>query len=312
MVNKNDTNFLSPRNKNNKFKRFLISVFGKTAGDITFNIINYFIFILLFIVCLFPFFYVLIESLKLVDTSGPNPTVYFGFDAYGMVFNNDNLLSSLLFSIAVTLVSTFLSVVLTVLCAYPLTRANLRGRNIFLLYIIFAMLFSGGFIPFYLLITETLNLRGNPLVYIIIGLVSPYNIIIVKNFIKGIPEEIMESARVDGASEVRTLFQIVLPLSGPIIATIALWVAVGKWNDWMTSLYYMGDSDKSLWMFQYYLQEILATAGSDNPNPDPSIVALSENVRNSAVIISILPIIVVYPFIQKYFIKGVLLGSVKG
>ena len=311
MVEKND-NLLSPRKSDNKFKKFLINIFGKTAGDIAFNVVNYFIFILLFILCLYPFVYVLIESLKLIDTSGPNPTTYFGFDAYLLVFQNDSLFSSLLFSLGITLVSTFLSVAITVLCAYPLTRTKLRGRNGFLLFIIFSMLFSGGFIPYYLLITETLNLRGNPAVYIVVGLVSPYNIIIVKNFIKGIPEEVLESSRVDGASEIRTLFQIILPLSGPIIATVALWVAVGKWNDWMTSLYYMGDSDKSLWMFQYYLQEILTTASSDNPNPDPSIVALAENVRNSAVVISVLPIILVYPFIQKYFVKGVLLGSVKG
>lgn len=310
MVENND--ILVNSKQNNKFKRFFANVFGKTAGDIIFNILNYFFFIALFILCLYPFFYVLIESLKLVNTSGDVPTTYFGFDAYTLVFANESLLSSLLFSIGVTLLSTFLSVSLTVLCAYPLTRSKLKGKNFFLLFIVFSMLFSGGFIPYYLLITETLNLRGNPLVYIVVGLVSPYNIIIVKNFIKGIPEEILESSRVDGASEIRTLFQIILPLSGPIIATIGLWVAVGKWNDWMTTLYYMADGDKSMWMFQYYVQEILSTASSDNPNPDPSIVALAENVRNSAVVISVLPIILVYPFVQKYFVKGVLLGSVKG
>lgn len=310
MVRNNDT--LLAKKSDNKFKRFFQNIFGKTVGDVTFNIINYTIFIGLFVLCLFPFIYVVIESLKLVDTSGDNPTTYFGFDAYGLVFGNESLFSSLLFSLGITLLSTFLSVALTVLCAYPLTRSRLKGKNAFLLFIIFSMLFSGGFIPYYLLITETLGLRGNPAVYVVVGLVSPYNIIIVKNFIKGIPEEVLESSRVDGASEIRTLFQIILPLSGPIIATISLWVAVGKWNDWMTSLYYMADADKSLWMFQYYLQEILTTASSDNPNPDPSIVALAENVRNSAVVISVLPIILVYPFIQKYFVKGVLLGSVKG
>ena len=312
MVENKDNSFLVPKKNPSRLSKFLVSGFGKTPGDIVFNAVTYIFFLFLFFLCLYPFIYVLLESLKLVDTSGGQVTTHYGLDAYFLVFQNDSLFSSLLFSIVVTLISTLFSVILTVLCAYPLTRPALKGRNAFLLFIVFAMLFSGGFIPFYFLITETLNLGGNPLVYIVIGLVSPYNIIIVKNFIKGIPEEIMESARVDGASEIRTLFSIILPLSGPIIATIALWVAVGKWNDWMTTLYYMQDTDKSFWMFQYYLQEILNTASSDNPNPDKDIVALAENVRNSAVIISVLPIIIVYPFVQKYFVKGVLLGSVKG
>ena len=312
MVNKKNTSFLVPSKHDNRLKRFLAAGFGKTPGDIAFNIVTYLLVASLFLLCVFPFVYVFLESIKLVDTSGDTPVTHFGFEAYQLVFQNESLFGSLMFSIGVTALATILSVILTVLAAYPLTRPQLRGKNIFLLFIIFAMLFSGGFIPFYLLIRDTLNLSGNWLVYVIVGLVSPYNIIIVKNFIKGIPEEIMESARVDGASELRTLFSIVLPLSGPIIATIALWVAVGEWNDWMTSLYYMNTADKELWLFQYYLQEILNTASSDSPNLDNEIIALAENVRNSAVIISVIPIIVVYPFVQKYFVKGVLLGSVKG
>lgn len=302
---------LYPEKKRSKFKNYLISVFGKTKGDIIFNIVVYLIFLIFIFLCLYPFIYVLIDSLTLVDTSGDVNKTYFSFDAYTLVFKNDSLFASFMFSVLITLVSTVLSLVITILAAYPLTRKNLKGRKIILLFVIFAMLFSGGLIPYYLLIDQ-LGLVGNPLVYIVVGLVSPYNIIIVKNFIASLPEDLMESSRVDGAGELRTLFQIVLPLSGPIIATVALWVAVGKWNDWATTLYYMGDQKKSLWMFQYYLQEILKTASNDSPTFDPSVVALAKNVKNSAVIISILPIVIVYPFIQKYFVKGVLLGSVKG
>lgn len=309
MVEKNKP--LYPEKKRSKFKNYLISVFGKTKGDIIFNIVVYLIFFIFIFLCLYPFIYVLIDSLTLVDTSGDVNKTYFSFDAYTLVFKNDSLFASFMFSVLITLVSTVLSLVITILAAYPLTRKNLKGRKIILLFVIFAMLFSGGLIPYYLLIDQ-LGLVGNPLVYIVVGLVSPYNIIIVKNFIAALPEDLMESSRVDGAGELRTLFQIVLPLSGPIIATVALWVAVGKWNDWATTLYYMGDQKKSLWMFQYYLQEILKTASNDSPTFDPSVVALAKNVKNSAVIISILPIVIVYPFIQKYFVKGVLLGSVKG
>lgn len=302
---------LYPEKKRSKFKNYLISVFGKNKGDVIFNIVVYLIFLVFIFLCLYPFIYVLIDSLTLVDTSGDVNKTYFSFDAYTLVFKNDSLFASFMFSVLITLVSTVLSLIITILAAYPLTRKNLKGRKIILLFVIFAMLFSGGLIPYYLLIDQ-LGLVGNPLVYIVVGLVSPYNIIIVKNFIASLPEDLMESSRVDGAGELRTLFQIVLPLSGPIIATVALWVAVGKWNDWATTLYYMGDQKKSLWMFQYYLQEILKTASNDSPTFDPSVVALAKNVKNSAVIISILPIVIVYPFIQKYFVKGVLLGSVKG
>ena len=309
MVEKSEDLYLDK--KKSRFKRYLASVFGKTKNDIIFNCIVYFIFILFLFLCIYPFIYVLIDSLTLVDTSGDVNRSYFSFDAYIMVFKNSSLFTSLLFSILITIVSTFLSLVITILAAYPLTRKNLKGRKIILFLVVFAMLFSGGLIPYYLLIDQ-LGLVGNPLVYIVVGLVSPYNIIIVKNFISSLPEDLMESSKVDGSGEMRTLFKIVLPLSGPIIATVALWVAVAKWNDWSTTLYYMGDQKKDLWMFQYYLQEILKTASNESPTFDPSIVALAKNVKNSAVIISIIPIVVVYPFIQKYFVKGVLLGSVKG
>lgn len=310
MVEKKDISLYREK-KPNRFKEYLAGIFGKTKGDIAFNIVVYFVFLVFLFLCIFPFIYVLVDSLILVDTSGPVNRTYFSFDAYTLVFKNDSLFSSLMFSILITVASTFLSLVITILAAYPLTRKGLKGRKIILLFVIFAMLFSGGLIPYYLLIDQ-LGLVGSPLVYIVVGLVSPYNIIIVKNFIASLPEEVMESAKVDGASELRILFKIVLPLSGPIIATVGLWVAVAKWNDWATTLYYMGDQNKSLWIFQYYLQEILKTATNDSPTFDPSVVALAKNVKNSAVIISIIPIVVVYPFIQKYFVKGVLLGSVKG
>lgn len=297
--------------KRTRFATYLNSVFGKTKNDRIFNIIVYVIFILFLFLCLYPFIYVFIESLKLVDTSGDVNKTYFSFDAYLSIFRSDSLFPSFLFSVGITLAFTLLSLIVTVLAAYPLTRKSLKGRSPVLLFVIFAMLFSGGLVPFYLLISD-MGLVGNPLVYILVGLVSPYNIIIVKNFIAGLPEELFESARVDGAGELRVLLKIIIPLSGPIIATVALWVAVAKWNDYTTTLYYMQDSSKSTWMFQYYLQEILKTAQSDSPSPDPDIIALAKNVKNSAVIISVIPIIVVYPFIQKYFVKGVLLGSVKG
>lgn len=296
--------------KKSKFRLFLEKNFGKNAGDIIFNIFNYLLFAILIFVCFYPFFHVVKTSLvsnKLVDGV---PTKVISFEAYIEILNNDGLLRAFLLSIGIVAVYVVLHVFFTVLSAYPLSKKNLKGKKAILLLLVFSMLFSGGLIPYYILIRD-LGLRDNLLVYIIPGLISPFNIIIVRNFIKGIPEEIFEAAKIDGASETKILFNIVFPLSGPIIATIALWAGVGKWNDWMTGVLYMSDS-KDLWMIQQFLRNILITASTAQGTVDKDIMMMAEGVKMAAIVISIVPIIIIYPFVQKFFVKGVLLGSVKG
>jgi putative aldouronate transport system permease protein len=297
-----------------KQKSFLTKIaqkyFGRTVGDVVFNTVLYLAFTLLLFICIYPFAYVLIKSLTVVDTSDPyHPVNTIALDAYATIVKETGIFRSFLLSVGVVFVFTVISVFITVLTAYPLSRKGLSGRKIFIFYILFCVLFSGGLIPYYILIKD-LQLRNTVLVYVITGLLSPYNIIIVKNFISGIPEEIFESAKIDGAGEIRTLLRIVFPLSGPIVATISLWEAVGKWNNWMTGVLYV--TDKSKWMIQQYLREILITASNQSGTVDPEIMALSENIKMAAIVISILPIIIAYPFVQKYFVKGTLLGSVKG
>ena len=290
--------------------RILQKYFGRSIRDIIFNIILYVLFAALLFICLYPFAYVLAKSLTVVDTTDPyNPKNTIAIDAYVTIVSGTGIFRSFLLSVGVVFVFTVLSVFITVLSAYPLSRKGLSGRKIFIFYVLFCVLFSGGLIPYYILIKD-LQLRNTILVYIITGLLSPYNIIIVRNFISGIPEEIFESAKIDGAGEFRTLLQIVFPLSGPIVATISLWEAVGKWNNWMTGVLYV--TDKNKWMIQQYLREILITASNQSGAVDPEIMALSENIKMAAIVISILPIIIAYPFVQKYFVKGTLLGSVKG
>lgn len=296
--------------KKSKFRLFLEKNFGKNAGDIVFNIFNYLLFAILIFVCFYPFFHVVKTSLvsnKLVDGV---PTKVISFEAYIEILSNDGLLRAFLLSIGIVAVYVVLHVFFTVLSAYPLSKKNLKGKKAILLLLVFSMLFSGGLIPYYILIKD-LYLFDNPLVYIIPGLISPFNIIIVRNFIKGIPEEIFEAAKIDGASETKILFNIVFPLSGPIIATIALWAGVGKWNDWMTGVLYMANS-KDLWMIQQFLRNILITASTVQGTVDKDIMMMAEGVKMAAIVISIVPIIVIYPFVQKFFVKGVLLGSVKG
>lgn len=307
-INSSSKNRISVKKSNFKLK--IEKYFGKTVGDKIFNTINYLLFALLMFICFYPFFHVLKTSLvakKLVDGV---PKEILSFESYIQILNNDGLLKSFLLSIGIVFVYVALHVFFTVLSAYPLTKKTLKGRKVILLILVFSMLFSGGLIPFYILIRD-IGLRGNPLVYIIPGLISPFNIIIVRNFIKSIPEEIFESAKIDGASEMRILFNIVFPLSGPIIATIALWAGVGKWNDWMTGVLYMANK-KDLWMIQQFLRNILITASSGQGVVDPEIMKMADGVKMAAIVISIVPIIIIYPFVQKFFVKGVLLGSVKG
>lgn len=302
---------LMPKKKENRFTNYLKGIFGKSKGEIIFSVLNYLLFAILIVVCVFPFIYVLIKSLKMTDFSSGSPVTKYGFDTYIMVLQDPDMFSSFILSIIVTVVSTFTSLVITILGSYPLIRKDLKGRNLILLFVIFAMLFSGGLIPFYCMIQD-LALDNTILIYFVIGLVSPYNIIIVKNFFASLPQEIFESARVDGANEFKTLIKIALPLSGPIIATIALWTAVGKWNDWMTSMYYMSTQPRSTWMFQYLLQNVIAEATPQQGAGNADLILRAEEIKSATIVLSILPIIIVYPFVQKYFVKGVLLGSVKG
>lgn len=299
------------KSKKNPFRAFFVKYFGIKVSDIVFNTLNYLLFLVLFLLFLYPFYYVVKESL-LVQYLTPdgNPATKISLESYFIILNNNGLGESFLLSIGITLIYTVFAVLITMLSAYPLSRKEFKGRNAVLVFLVISMLFSGGLIPYYLVITQ-LGLKNNPLVYILVGLVSPFNIIIARNFIKGIPEEIFDSARVDGASETRVVFQIVFPLSGPIVATIALWVAVGKWNDWMTGVLYM-QNRKDLWMVQQFLRNILITSTAGEGVVDPDVMAMATSVKMAAIVISVLPILLIYPFVQKYFVKGVLLGSVKG
>lgn len=299
------------KKKYNPFVRFLRRVFGTNRTDIIFNVVLY-LFILIFLaIMIMPFVYVIAESFKSRKLVDGMPTEIWSFAAYVKVLENDAIFRSYLNTIGTTVVGTLIAVCLTTVGAYPLSRKNLRGRQVFLVYVLITMLFSGGLIPFYILIRNVLQLTDSYLVYVIIGATGAFNIFIVKGYFQGIPEELYESASLDGAGEFRVFFSIYLPLSKPIIATVALWVAVGKWNDYMTGLLYIKSTEKLL--IQNVLRGMLSKATSSSGiGGDSSLQALAESTKMATVVISIIPIMLVYPFVQKYFTKGVMLGSVKG
>ena len=196
--------------------------------------------------------------------------------------------------------------------AYPMSRAYMPLRKQLMLIVIFAMLFDGGIIPLYLLI-KNLRLIDNRLVYILPSLIGAYNAIIMINSFKALPESLVESAKLDGAREMTVLFRIILPLSKPVLATVALWSAVGQWNTWMDGLLYINSNDKQI--LQIFLQRIVKQSQLSIEAGMTNVDVMSytaETVTSATIIVTILPILFVYPYVQKYFVKGIMLGSVKG
>lgn len=291
-------------------KKWALDIFGKNAEQRVFNIINYVLFTLFTLIMLAPFIYVLVVSFQQKAIVNDVSVNVFGIGAYKHVLGNPNILRAFLNTIGTVLIGTAFAVCMTMLGAYPLSKKHMRGRGFLLVYVLITMLFSGGLIPFYLLI-KNLGLGDSYLVYIVIGALGAFNIFIVKNFYQGIPVELEEAAKIDGANEFQVFFRVYLPLSKSIMATIALWISVGKWNDYMTGLLYIDSPQKLL--IQNVLRDMLVTASTTSgTGADAGLLNLSESIKMATVVIAMVPIMCVYPFVQKYFTKGVIMGSVKG
>jgi putative aldouronate transport system permease protein len=229
------------------------------------------------------------------------------FKAYHELFTTTNIPRAFWITIFITIVGTLVNLVLTSLMAYPLSRRNLPGRQIFLLMIVFTMLFSGGLIPTYLIV-KALGLVDSVWSMILPNAIWSFNVLIMKSFFENIPEELFESARMDGAKEFRILWQIVLPLSIPSMLTVGLFYMVGHWNEFFQAIMYV--TDRNLFPLQVVIREILMM--TQQPLENVENMLPTETMQMAAVVIASLPIILVYPFIQKHFTKGMLLGSVKG
>ena len=237
------------------------------------------------------------------------PTV----NSFREVFRDPSVLQSLVFSIYLTVMFTVIAMALTIACAYPLTRPELRGRKFFTMMIVITMYFTGGILPLYVLI-KTLGLLNSMWSLILPLAVSPYNLIILRTSLLSVPDSITESALIDGASYFRILIQIILPLSMPILATLSLFYAVGRWNMFQDALFYI--SDAKLYTLQLKLAYIVIN------NTSPEVFQLEgaaagyrivpAAITAATVIVATVPILIAYPWLQRYFISGVMLGSVKG
>lgn len=241
------------------------------------------------------------------------------FAAYKYVFKNPGeILQAYKITAIFSFAAMVLSVFLMAMIAYPLSRNELKGRGKISIYLYFTMLFSGGLVPSYILMTQYLHLDDTIWIYILPGLISPWYVFMIRTFFQGIPKAMIESADIDGASELRIFLTMMLPLSKPVLAAVALFIFLGKWNDWMTSMLYI--NDKSLISLQYLLQRIMqnitllkeATSQSGGLGLASAADIPSETVRMAMAVVVAGPALVVFPFFQKYFVKGLTVGSVKG
>lgn len=285
----------------------------RSAEDWLVDGVAYGLALLLMVSIILPFMQVITISMSpasVVNESGFHliPTK-FDFSGYSKIASDGNFWRSYGVTILRTVLGTVCGVLVTMLTAFPLAKANLPYRKGLMMFVVFTMYFSGGMIPKYLLI-KNLGLTNNFLVYILPCLITGFALIITRNFFMGIPPALEESAKIDGASNLRVLFSIYLPLSMPVMATIALWYSVEHWNAWMDNMLYVTKS--SLYVLQYVLQTILANGQTADMEMVTDVIVHTETMKMAALILSLLPIVCTYPFLQKYFVKGMIVGSVKG
>ncbi|MDQ1909937.1 carbohydrate ABC transporter permease [Paenibacillus sp. GD4] len=289
----------------------------KSFNSRLFDGVNYFLLTLVGLVTILPFIHVVAGSFTTVQELAEKqfvliPTVW-TLDAYRYVFSTNTLVMGLAVSIGITLFGTMFSMALTSFMAYGLARRDLDGRNTIMFLVVFTMLFSGGMIPTFLVVKE-MGLIDTYASQVIPVAINAFNLIIMRNFFQNLPDGIEESAKIDGCGDWGILFKIVIPLSMPAIATISLFYAVTYWNTYMSAILYLNDTAK--WPVQVILRQIVILASglsADTSGMDDSFVTPPEQtVKMAVIVVATIPILLVYPFLQKHFAKGALMGSIKG
>ena len=282
-----------------------------------------YVFIVLFmlalmIVTLYPFLYVLFASISnpadLMQTRGAilTPVGNITAAAYQAVMDNPNILIGYRNTLFYVTAGTLLDLVMTTLGAYALSRKNVMFKNWIMLGIVFTMFFSGGLIPRYLLISQTLNLQDTPLALILPGAIGTFNLIILRTAFETVPVTLEEAARMDGANDLQILWNVIIPMSLPTLAVITLFYAVGHWNAWFDAMLFLRHRD--WYPLQLVLREILisnSTATMSSGASAADVMPLGETIKYATIIVATVPILCIYPFVQKYFVKGVMIGAIK-
>lgn len=297
-------------NRNNKVKM--------STGYKIFNVINYMLLLMLVFITVYPMYYIFIVSIS-SGTYVSRGDVHLlpkgiNFSAYKTVFQNSDIWRSYLNTIIYTTVGTAINIVLSSMCAYPLSRKDFYGKSVFTFIVAFTMFMSGGMIPLYLVVLK-LGLIDTIWAIVLPPAINTFNMIIMRTFFQGIPVSLQESAFLDGANDLQILWKIILPLSKPIMATMVLFYAVQHWNSFFSALIYL--NSKSKYPVQILLRNIViagefADQQTSIGNVESNFAVVATNYKYAVIIISVVPILMVYPFLQKHFAKGVMVGALKG
>ncbi|MEK3722870.1 carbohydrate ABC transporter permease [Paenibacillus sp. FSL H8-0034] len=285
----------------------------RTTGEKIFGYVNGFLLIIFCITILYPFINIIAISFS--STAAANTgsiTIFpigFNISAYKYLANYSQLVTGFNVTMFVTIIGTALNLIFTVVTAYPLSRKYLPYRKPVKFFLLLTMLFPPGIVQLYILYIN-LNLIDSIWVLIIPGLINTFNVIVMISFFETIPQEIIDASRIDGLSEIQMIFRIIFPLSMAAISTIGLFYAVDHWNAWFSGSIFINTKDK--WPLQLVLKNILSTTIAADTNVDTGTVPPAYQIQMAMVFITTLPILLVYPFIQKYFVKGVMIGGIKG
>lgn len=293
--------------------------FNMTKGERVFDVLLYVILALVMIVTLYPFLNVLAISLnESVDTVRGGiylwPRVW-TLENYERIFSYTGLIQGFKISVARTVLGTIVGLITSSMLAFTLSRQEFRARKAFSVFLAMTMYVSGGMVPGYILMRQ-LHLIGSFWVYILPGAVSAFNVFVIRSFMDGLPYALQESAKLDGANDFKIYYKIIMPLCKPVLATIALFLAVGQWNEWFSTYLYNG-SKPQLTTLQYELMKVLATTNQGGAMANANEMAKQmanispESIKMAITIVVTVPILVVYPFLQKYFVGGMTLGAVK-
>jgi len=291
-------------------------LYYKTTGYQIFSIVNYTFLAILSLLCILPIIHILAVSFSSMAPASSNLVGFWpiGFttDAYEKTFGNSNFLNSLLVSANRTILATIIGMIIVLVTAFPLSKedANFKGRSIYTWFLVFTILFSGGLIPSYILV-QKLGLMDSLWALILPGALSVWNVILMMNFYRGLPKELEEAAYLDGAGQFKTLLLVYIPLSLPAIATLSLFTMVYHWNSWFDGMIYM--SDIKNYPLASLLQTIIVQQDFSKINVDASMLEniSQRTVRAAQIFIGALPILLVYPFLQRFFVKGLVIGAVK-
>lgn len=293
----------------------MISIKRRSVGDIIANVVIYILLTLIAVIMVIPFIYVIAASFATEAEIQTRPIFFIPdsptLDAYARIFDMNDMgtrvFHSLLISVCVTAIGTFINLFFTTTMAYGLSRSNLIGKKPLLNMVLFTMVFGGGMIPLFLVV-KGLGMYDTYAALILPGAISAYNMIIVRNFFMELPRELEEAASIDGCSDIGIFIKIALPLSLPCLATFGLFYAVGHWNNYFGALLYLEDSTK--FPFQLVLRNIVMQTAETQT--DPNALIPEDTMKMAVIVIGTVPILIVYPFLQKHFAAGVMVGAVKG